>query len=648
MPLLRRLRSIKPRHQTVIGGLVIGTAITLLMVLVLQGLSVFSNAELSLYDWQFNHRGPVAHPDNIIVVGVDGASISALPPGTNPVRRYWIGQAVKFVCGAGASTIGIDYSYFNPSIYDHYTHGQDSAALASALQHCPRVVNNEELDTSVGPVDFITGGSATGVSLNTPIDPIFSHVRLGMDNVPLDPDGEIRQASNLWTAPKFDGTQAVQDYPSFPAVVAALATHRSVAQVLRGLPRDMYINYSGPQTTDFTEQIWPTVGLASVARAGQQGRSADAQLAKLFKNKIVLIISTALTGNDIKATPYGGMYGGYVQANTIETLLQRNPIIPAGDGINNLVILLIGLITTLIASRFGIWHSVIGVAGMAIGYPIITILAFSGYRYWLHLPTPEVTLVFVLAGIMAFRFATEERQKKRAHQKFGLYLKPEIVDIIVNSPDEDNTLAGVRRPMSLLFVDIRGFTAMSERMLPEDVVKLLDIYLEELTESVQEFDGTINKYVGDELIGVWNVPRLQPDHAMLAVKSALDMVNRLDKINAQLTALHLPNIRYGIGVNTGDGIVGEMGSSFRKQYDTIGDSVNTGARLCSAAGGGEIIIGQNTWEMIGDRLEVEETEPLTLKGKSAKLRTFRVIGIRETPLVAADVVASEEAAGSPA
>ena len=139
-------------------------------------------------------------------------------------------------------------------------------------------------------------------------------------------------------------------------------------------------------------------------------------------------------------------------------------------------------------------------------------------------------------------------------------------------------------------------------------------------------------------MGLWNAPRLQPDHAMLAVKSALDMINRLEKINAQLTAQALPNIRYGIGVNTGEGIVGEMGSTFRKQYDAIGDSVNTAARLCSAAGGGEIIISQNVWEILGDRLEVEETEPLTLKGKSERLRTFRVIALRETALVAADVV----------
>jgi adenylate cyclase len=636
---MRLLRSIKPRHRTLIGGLVIGTAVTLLMLLVLQGLSVFSNAELSLYDWQFRHRGPVAHPDNIVVVGVDEGSIGALPYGANPVRRYWIGQAVKFLASSGVKAIGIDYSYFNPSIYDHYTRGADSGALAAALKTFPRSVVNQELEGTQGPVNFqTTAADAVGLTLLTPIDPIIKYVRLGLDNVPLDPDGEIRRALNQWTAPKFDGTNAVQNYPTFPVQIVSAATHRTVAQVLAGLPQNMRINYSGYQAIDNTAEIWPTVGLSSIADTSGLSKSQIRTLQSDFRGKIAIIVSDATSGNDVKSTPFGDMYGGYVQANTIETLLQRNPIIPAGDGINNLVILLIGLLATVIASRFGIWHSVIVVAAIAIGYPIVTIIAFSGYRYWLNLAIPELTLLFVLAAIMAFRFATEERQKRRAHQKFGLYLKPEIVDIIVNSPDEDTTLEGVRRPISVLFVDIRGFTAMSERMNPEDVVRLLDIYLEELTESVQQFDGTLDKYVGDELMGVWNAPRVQADHPMLAVKSALDMVNRLDKINVQLTSLHLPNIKYGIGVNSGEGIVGEMGSTFRKQYDAIGDTVNTAARLCSAAGGAEIIIGQPTWEVLGDRLEVEETEPLSLKGKSAKLRTFRVIAVRDTPLVAADVV----------
>jgi adenylate cyclase len=190
----------------------------------------------------------------------------------------------------------------------------------------------------------------------------------------------------------------------------------------------------------------------------------------------------------------------------------------------------------------------------------------------------------------------------------------------------------------VLFVDIRGFTAMSERMHPEDVVKTLDIYLEETTQAVNAFDGTIDKYVGDELMAIWNAPQLQEDHPLLAVKAGLDMVRRMEGINAQLAAKNLPQVGYGIGINTGEAIVGQMGSTLRKQYDVIGDAINTGARLCSAAGRGEVIIGENTWELIGNWLVVEETEQLRLKGKSQPLRTFRVLSIKDQPSATPELV----------
>jgi adenylate cyclase len=260
-----------------------------------------------------------------------------------------------------------------------------------------------------------------------------------------------------------------------------------------------------------------------------------------------------------------------------------------------------------------------------VGYGLLVVVLFDEMRVWINLITPETAVVLSFAAIMALRFATEERQRRMIRKSFGQYVTPEIIDTLVAEPE---ALKPRRRPISTLFVDIRGFTSMSERMEPENVVSALDIYLEQLTSSVQRFGGTINKYVGDELVAIWNAPLDQPDHALRAVQSALDMVNRLEGINDQLRARELPAINYGIGVNSGDAVVGRMGSSFREQYDVIGDTVNTGARLCSAAAGGEIIIGESTCQAIGNRLIVEETERLRLKGKSAEIRTFRVLGMQ--------------------
>lgn len=622
---MRRLRSLPPNLQTLYGGLLIGTAMTVLMLLVLQSLPFFNGAELAAYDFQFQRRGAQQAPSNIVIVGVDQTTLNDLG-GRTPLPRHYMASAIDFLHRAGASAILVDFSYFTNSIYGK----SDDRALIAAVKRAGNVVLNENFDSAGASSDVV------GSSLLTPIPPLGSpgYGRLGSSLVPGDTDNVLRRAlliqrygftdSELKLYPGNKATSV----PAAPLVLASVALHRPIKQVANGLPNDMLVNYVGPQTADNSQQSWYQVQFDGVAR-GEDGAS-------LFKNKIVLVIPEYVASNDQHETPFGGMYGGFIQANTLATILRHDPIVPAGSQINGLVILLIGILATAVASRFSIWHSIGIAVVLAIGYPILTIIAFSQYRYWLHLVTPLLTLVFVMAAIMAFRFATEERQKKRAHQKFGLYVKPEIVEIIVNSADGTNTLRGARRQVSALFADIRGFTAMSELMQPEDVISLLDIYLEELTASVQQCDGTVDKYVGDEIMAIWNAPRLQPDHPLLAVKSAMEMVNRMEKINREMRARNLPLIGFGIGVNTGEGIVGEMGSSFRKQYDVVGDCINTAARLCSAAGRGEIIIGQATWEQIGEWLEVEETEPLKLKGKSQPLRTFRVISIRETPIPAAE------------
>jgi adenylate cyclase len=425
------------------------------------------------------------------------------------------------------------------------------------------------------------------------------------------------------------GGNGICDKPlaTFPLLMASLALHKSPFRIVKDLgTSEIYVNYNGHQDPgDVSQQSFQIHSLENIA-SDDPTICCDSR--KFFRNKLVIIIGADNLAGDIHTTAVGQMYGGFLQANTLNTILRRDAIQPAGDGTNTAVLLMLGLLVTLLCSTFGIWRSTIATALTVVGYVAVAMDLFWNERFWLNLVTPGAEAVLVFAAVMALRFATEERLKRKTVRHFGQYVKPEIVDVLMNVPDAETALRGARRSITCLFVDVRGFTAMSERMSPEQVVETLDVYLEELTRSVQEFDGTTDKYVGDELMAIWNAPTFQTDHPMLGVKCALDMLARTDTINRQLTARGLPRIRYGIGVNTGEAVVGQMGSSLRKQYTVIGDTVNTGFRLCSAAGGGEVIIGQGTWELIGDHLEVEETESLRLKGKSEALRTFMVLGIK--------------------
>ena len=607
------LHAYRPLHRAYTVGLIA----TVFVVLVIQGLPFIGRAELNAYDYGLSLRGTGSIPNNVVVVGVDAPSIQDLSGGRYPVGRKWIGRAINYLHQSGARAIGLDFWYTSPSSYGP----QDDAVLASAIQHAGNVVLSAELG-GADASNFLVSETQYA----PPIDLLGRHAAaIGVANVPVDSDGAIRSSLLLQQGPGGSSLAGGQ-YANLPLSVAAVALHRSPLDLARGLPTNMLINYVGPQDPgNASRQSFHFYQLEAVAK----GEDAAA----LFRNKVVLIIPAALVTKDVLNTPFGSMYGGFVQANALNTILRRDPIVPVSDPANSWIALLLGLVTVLVASRFGIIRSAGATVIVAVGFAALNFVLLSIFHIWTHVITPEIAIILTFAAVMALRFSTEERQRRRTARIFGQYVKPEIVDILVNSPDEVAALAGTRREISILFVDIRGFTAMSERMEPEDVVEALDIYLEVLTGAVLKFDGTINKYIGDEIVAVWNAPHQHHDHHMRAVQCGLDMVAHRDEINRRLRDKGLPSINYGIGINSGDAIVGQMGSPFRKQYDVIGDTVNTGARLCSAAGGGEVIISETVWETIQNDVTVEETEPLRLKGKSQGLRTFLVLELgRRAPL----------------
>jgi adenylate cyclase len=626
-------RSLSARRRALLGGIFVGTIMTLVMLFWIQGLPFFGRIELAAYDWEFGLRPDRALPANIVVVGVDHNSIENLSFGAYPIQRCWVGRAVNFLHKAGAAAIGIDFRYGNDSFYGH----KDDVCLATAIKRAGNVVVSDIL-----PGNIATNKLEVQCTIEEPIDIIRNAAAAtGLANVPQDIDGSVRRADLIQYGPGGNGV-CNKPLPAFPLQIASLALHKSPFRIVKDLgTSEIYVNYNGHQNPgDVSQQTFQIHSLENIA---SDDPTICCDSPKLFRNKIVVIIGADNLAGDIHTTAVGQMYGGFLQANTLNTILRRDAIQPAGDGANAAILLILGLLVTVVCSTFGIWKSTAATLLIAVGYVAVAIGLFWNERFWLNLVTVAAEVILVFAAVMALRFATEERLKRKTARQFGQYVTPEIVEVLINVPDAETALRGARRAITCLFVDIRGFTAMSEGMDPEQVVDALDVYLEELTRSVQDFYGTTDKYVGDELMAIWNAPRYQADHALLGVRCALDMVARTETINQQLTARGLPRVRYGIGVNTGEAVVGQMGSSLRKQYTVIGDTVNTGARLCSAAGGGEVIIGQGTWEIIGDRLEVQETESLRLKGKSSPLRTFIVLAIKDVPEGRADAVPSPAA-----
>ena len=218
----------------------------------------------------------------------------------------------------------------------------------------------------------------------------------------------------------------------------------------------------------------------------------------------------------------------------------------------------------------------------------------------------------------------ERSDKRMIKNLFGRYVSSQVANEILDMSDSGRLqLGGELRTVSVLFADIRGFTQMSERMSPEEVVDMLNSYLSIIVDKVLEHEGMVNKFAGDCIMAVWNAPQRQNDHAELAVRAAYESQQLI--LQKQKSDDSSRVVQFGIGINTGEAVAGNLGSTGRAEYTVIGDSVNLASRICSATPGGEIWIGQQTYQMVKDTFKAEEMEPQSFKGKSERVVVYRII-----------------------
>ena len=295
-----------------------------------------------------------------------------------------------------------------------------------------------------------------------------------------------------------------------------------------------------------------------------------------------------------------------------------------------LAILLLSAIVGLVVYLPSFRNGVLITVGILLAYfAVVGLLGQNGYLSDpLYAP---IAIALAASFSLGARYVLEERERRKVELIFGHYIDPRIARQLAASKSIDEVISrGERRDLTMLFVDIRGFTAMSEAMRAEDVLAVIQDYLNEMSALIFKWDGTIDKYVGDEIVAIWNAPVSQPNHALLAVRCAYDLVNSAPALLAMLAAKGLPPISWGIGINTGPAVVGNMGSKDRLQYTALGDTVNTASRFCGAAEAFTVIVGQPTFDACAQFVAVDQVPGVQLKGKSAEtFRVFRVSAIRE-------------------
>jgi len=602
-------------------------------------------------------------PDaSVMVVGIDDTSIQAI--GHFPFGRDKFATVLNNLQAAGAQVVAFDVGFSESTSGT----GDDefAKAIGNAAAHGTQVIlaygqadlqfgsNHDFVMTNKGdqnrPLDKLICGDPNALPGCKPV------AELAATAVLTDDDNVVRRMPMLVTAPCVvktvadkcvAGTLNPLSFVAYRDLVAGKdsagipLTYTSSGLTFGGawFARNLYVDDHGTAVINFS-------GSAGNLTRHHQAFSFSSAYQNQFdrasvNGKIVIVgVYDPATGlHDEQSVPpndNGAMKGVEIHANMIQTLKsdsQRQFLAPEPALGVLLSLLLICILLGLLLPRIS---ALIGLAVTAAAVVVYTgawfVLGGSLQQVpdWAHV---WFAIFTTYAALMAYRFFYEEREKQKVKGLFGLYLKPELVDQLARTRSADEIpLGGQRREITLLFVDIRGFTSMSEGMEADKVLNVLDEYLEDLSRIVFKWDGTLDKYVGDEIMAIWNAPRDQPGHALLAVRAAWEMVSHMPQLQANLAAKGLPAIQYGVGVNTGPASVGFMGSKNRQTYTAIGDTVNTAARFCGAAGPTQILIGQKTYEECQDYVAVDMVPGIQLKGKSAeKFTIYRVTAIREAP-----------------
>lgn len=348
-----------------------------------------------------------------------------------------------------------------------------------------------------------------------------------------------------------------------------------------------------------------------------------------LKDKIVFIGANAAGLSDIKSTPMSPIEpfpGVEIHATVTNNLLESDFITTVSDLTKNLILVFIALILL----------GVILLAPSNINIPVsifilITVIAtglilFGSARIWF--PTAELFLSALFITIVGYttKYVTEDAKKRAIRSAFDLYLQKELVEQIIEEP-ELLKLGGDKKELTVLFSDLAGFTTLSEKTPPEELVKFLNEYLSEMTDIVFKNKGTLDKYIGDAIMAFWGAPVPEEDHAYYACKCVLEMEEKLKELQQKWESqgLPAPHVRYGL--NTGDMVVGNMGSKERFSYTVLGDHVNLGARLEPANKdfGTKILISEFTYQKVKDRFLSREVALMKAKGKTKPIRIYELI-----------------------
>ncbi len=617
---------------------------TLLTTILFQSVGLFSRIESASFD----HRVGLFRSDSkihadVVVILIDEESLRYMDDivGRWPWPRATYGEFLDFFALAGAQAFALDILFTEQQ--DAAADNENDRKLVEATRRAGNTVHAMQLlqsqQTGISrplPIDF---SEKFGLGSNLfdgpgyddyllPIKALYQAARhIGFLEIVPDRDGVYRRARLF---------NRFIDGSVFPSLASALV----LPLIDNGKPVDNTHEYSRiggieiPLDGDGNFLINPygriqVYSAWQIFQAMQQiraGETEDLTLdPRLFRNKLVLLGASAVGLLDVKATALSRASAGvFLHAYTVSNLLQQDYLIQQSWATTFLVLLIVCSISVLpivLITRLAL-AALIPVS-IAIIYLILAYAVFS-FNYVAPI-TPIIYAIF-MSLLLAYSVRTyqEKYSKQRIRKMLGQYVSPAVLNSVIDRQEDLHAEIGSSESLTILFSDIRGFTHISESLEAGKVVELLNIYFSDMTEVIFDHDGTLDKFIGDAIMAFWGAPIKSQNHARQAIDSAIDMHYRLQQTNAVLVTKEYPRIEIGIGIHTGEVILGNIGSEKKLDYTVIGDSVNLASRLEGLTGvyGSPLIISEDTWNAAGLSIPCFPLDRVRVKGKQQPIGIY--------------------------
>ena len=560
------------------------------------------DAEKSLQDTLY--RDNTKSLMDITIIGIDQKSVEELGRFDTWPRTY-MADAINKLSEGKPAVIGIDILFTGSSDSDA------DRQLVTVAQAAGNVVVG--MKAELGRV--INQDGFQVLDLEEPFAELAKVVSAGFINARPDDDGVVRTAIDTLHYNE-------EKIASFDRLI-----YRKYLENTGSKPAEQKVD------SDYLERK----SISYVRNIGEFGYISFVDLLKgdipieLQKDRVVLIGPYDYGMMDSYLTPLDSnisMHGVEIHANILQNYMLGNfkQILPWG--VTFLAIALFCLLGFILFGRLQPGRAGLVLLGVLIVYCIAARIIYArGYIMSVFYPIAALVLIYLL--MLAYRYLEEYIERRRITGIFGRYVAPQVVNQILKDGEDGLKLGGTRKNISVLFVDIRGFTPLSEKVEPEEVVGILNNYLNLTANSIFENKGTLDKFIGDATMAIFNAPLDLEDHEFKAVKAAWDMKQGAEQLRKELEEKFGRSVSFGIGVNTGYAVVGNIGASFRMDYTAIGDTVNTAARLESNAKPGQILLSSTTYEKVKNRIQATYLGEIKVKGKEQGLPVYQLDAILE-------------------